>query len=162
MISIIFQCDDCKNVIEVTGTEDELNKIASETFFVCPWCGSGISKSPILCGSDISKSPILSIESPRVLTSNEFWMAASGGGLPEEISAVKDVTTMLLNHRVVDVETEAVDNRCILKSLKLDNGAILKLSASGYGAMIYKIVTEERDASASGTDGKPSEPEVGG
>ena len=86
---------------------------------------------------------------PHELTSDEFWTASNGFGLPDEIVVgVESVQAMLLAHKVVAVDLEETDTkRAEVKNIKLDNGVTLHFAASGGGAVIFKATREKKNAS---------------
>lgn len=108
-----------------------------------------LAPCPRLCGGTINLVGDPGIEKiidgvklrePLSITGTELYRAVSGMGLPDEINFNEDVAVSFLkSNRIVEVKTEAYNDRVYINELKLDNGYTIHLSAGIKGAEILKV-----------------------
>jgi DNA-directed RNA polymerase subunit RPC12/RpoP len=134
-----FLCNSCGASFSVTGGPVKIQMCINEGGS-CPKCGS------------TKLVHISNFVQDEAFTADEFWRAINGFGLPDEIATdVEPVVAMLLAHRVTKVEAIGTKTgRVELRSVSLDNGITIHLTASGEGAVVLKMTRDGgEDASRS-------------
>jgi len=133
-----FACLDCGKNFIVRGDEDLLRKCVSESV-ECPYCGITLK---------LGREKDCVEEAFEV---EEFWRAAHGFGLPEEVVAGPEaIEALLLAHRVSSVDVrKTVTGRVEVRTLTLANGVKIHFTSSGEGAVIFKTTKEKNDGSSS-------------
>jgi len=125
------ECKFCAKVSLEPGEANTLSALGTE----CPLCGDSLRKRSLYTdGYDY-----------RGLTFKEFIYATNGLGLPEEIvTHVEPIVGMLESSKIVKVKAEEFDDRCVIKSVTLNNGITLHFAASGNGAVVYKATRRNK------------------
>ena len=122
-----FFCTSCRASFSVNGDPAKIRMCLDEGGS-CPKCGAG------------NLSHVSSHVQGGVYTAEEFWAAINGFGMPDEVVVdLEPVVAMLLAHKVVAVDAvKTRTGRVELRSVTLDNGVTVHLTASGEGAVILK------------------------
>lgn len=143
MICII--CTECNTAVRVSGDHEEVNHLFGElntdwypNNYPCPNTDC-TEKAKLLDSVDSAALKMLDVYD---LTVHEAYAALHGLGLPEERdcgpSAVRE---QLLNNKVVEVDARLIkgSNRSVVYKLIMENGTVLFLGSSPYGATVYRI-----------------------
>lgn len=144
---VFYRCVDpkCGFSAHVSGSRTELDILMGQQH-LCPHCNSTLIASTTFQGHGN--------RNVKKLVFKEFYNAVNGMGFPNETVTHKEpVIAMLKACRVVDVDADEVDGRCIVNSITLDNGVTFYLAASGYGAAVFKA-TRGGDNASNWTDDK--------
>jgi hypothetical protein len=142
---IIIACQECASAVRIVGENDELNMLLGEgnaewypDNYPCP-TATCKGKAELMDGIESAALRLLTIYD---LNPQEAFAAFHGLGLPSERdcgpTAVKEA---LLNNRIKDVDVRLIrgSNRSVVHRLTLENGMILYLGSSPFGATVYRI-----------------------
>lgn len=150
-MSMFIECDnkECDFSAKVSGLPYEMSKLIRYGQY-CPQCNEPMELLP----SDANVEDF----SPKYeLSYSQYFAAVNHLGLPQEVVSCKEVvSSMLLAHKVVEVDIEEKFDRCVVNSLTLDDGVTFHFAASGMGAVIFKATRRNTNASKRTNDsGEP-------
>lgn len=144
MTTRIFICSHCRERVAVRVKVADIDKggrLDPRRPIVCPLCKKG----------SFFSVPTVSATGWVPITVNEFMFFLEGLAMPGEVVTQKEsVVAMLLAHKIVDVDADNANDRCVLNSVKLDNGVRLFLAASGMGAVVWRALREENENASDG------------
>jgi hypothetical protein len=142
---ILIACKDCGTAVRVTGENEELHSLLGEGStdwypdkYPCPTALCA-GKAEFMEGIEPAALRMLQVHD---LSVHEAYAAFHGLGLPNERdcgpTAVLDA---LLKHRVTSADVKLIrgSNRSVIYSLTLDDGTIIYLGSSPYGATAYRM-----------------------
>jgi hypothetical protein len=142
---IIIACKDCGTAVRVTGENDQLSHLVGELNqdwypdkYPCPTAQCA-GKAEFMEGIEPSAMRMLTIHD---LTPHEAFAAFNGLGLPgEQDCGPTAVREVLLTNKVKAVDTRLIrgSHRSVIYSLTLEDGTILYLGSSSFGATVYRI-----------------------
>lgn len=140
-MDLYLSCDNCARSLvlrDADGEPDVVERILQLEEPECPSCRSGLRPT--------SKCPyparLLS------LSPTELYRAITGFGLPSEVEQTPASVERLLRTcavAAVDFDTARPD-LCLIRSITLQGGHRLHFTASGLGAVIFKVTKEHTDA----------------
>lgn len=142
---IIIACKDCGTAVRVTGEHEELShllgELNAEWFPDCYPCPTAVcqGKAEFMESIEPAAMRLLTLYD---LTPHEAYAAFHGLGLPEERDCGPTaVEKALLESRIVELGTSLIrgSNRAVLYHLKLEDGTMLYLGSSPFGATVYRI-----------------------
>lgn len=144
---IIIACRDCGTAIRVTGEHQELEQLLGA--FNTDWfpdkypCPTAICQGKA-CFVSAIEPDALRMLTVYDLTPHEAYAAFHGLGLPDERdcgpTAVKEA---LLKYKIADVSISLIrgSNRSVIYNLTLENGSVIYLGSSPFGAVVYRMAT---------------------
>jgi hypothetical protein len=139
MSILYFKCSECDFYTEVPVDDKSKKLLVSGETLKCCVCDNA------LIGSRI---PFDDGGKPIHLSFGDFYKAVNGLGLPiQSVTSKEPIVAMLLAHKIVDVDITDAGDRCVINSISLDNGAVLHMAASGFGAAVFKVTRRNLDAS---------------
>lgn len=147
MITIV--CRACSTAVRVTGEPSEVEHLFGELNpewypdkFPCPGYGCDSTAEAV----DAIDPAALQALSVHDLSPHEAYAAFNGLGIPKERDCGPTaVKTLLMNQRIVggDVQLIRGSNRSVIHNLEFDDGTVLYLASSTYGATVYRIAKPE-------------------
>jgi hypothetical protein len=141
-VTLTTLCNTCLQPFELQVSPDETHLmkefLAEDMTMPCPrLCGGRILFSTT--ASDLVKrgGPL---RDPIRLTGKEYFKAAHGGGMPDEVPASKEaVESLLIANHVLAMETEQVGRDVYIHEIRLSNKTIIHLTGGQRGAVVSKI-----------------------
>lgn len=135
-------CDACRLTFYITdaGTSDLFHGTLQEYApFHCNVCSGELTPFK---GEDLPAETVTAYQWIP-LTSEEFFGAQKGMGLPNERGCTKEVVEkLLLSSPVVRVICRSIPNttRSVVEALVLENDYVIFMGSSAHGATVYRIV----------------------
>ena len=141
---IIIACKDCGTAVRITGEHAELEHLLGE---YCDWYPNKYPCPSVGCGSCAEFQDAVAPAALRELTMydltpHEAYAAFHGLGLPEERDCNPTAVEKALvgkTIRAVHVALVRGSNRSVIYNLTTEDGAILSLGSSPFGAVVYRM-----------------------
>ena len=139
---MLLRCPECHEQFQLAGEHEALMNDLNKGPVKCPVCFS-VSVVP----TTLKKTGQLVVE----LTAQQFWVATNGFGMPDEmVTEPEAIEAMLLAHKIKKVKLHhSASRRVVVDELELDNGITLHFTASGEGAVIFKLTRTKETEDAS-------------
>jgi hypothetical protein len=142
---IVIACSQCSTAVRVTGEHEELRHLLGDQNeewypdrYPCPKTGCS-GRAEFM--ESIDPVALLSL-ALHDLTPQEAYAAFHGLGLPEERDCGPTaVRAALLQSPIKNVDVRLIkgSNRSVLYKLELEDGTILFLGSSSFGATVYRM-----------------------
>lgn len=141
---IIFPCTHCGKTYRVMGDEEEVRTLVGPSSsewpnFPCASCQANVVA---VLEHELDPAAVVQMQ-VRDLTPVELFAAQSGMGLPEERSCTpRIVRETLTDKKIVRVVGNQIpgSEKFVLEELHFEDGTRMYFGASGYGAVVYRIV----------------------
>lgn len=147
---ILFGCNKCLTLVRLVDDPTVVHRLVRDhpKFAGGHWC--------VRCGEPVQLVRHVDFEAWQnlrgtelvkflELNAAEYFRAACGFGLPDEISTEPEVVkSLLLSSRVIEAKVQkSISGRTILSRLDLDNGLSLHLAMSSNGPTVFKITRKQ-------------------